>query len=54
MKEFFSKCDQISSFPADLVTFSEKVLNSKFPFTKKTGEDLSLSFYNPLLILTSD
>ena len=29
MKDFFGKCDQIHSFPADLVKFAEKILNEK-------------------------
>ena len=31
IKDFFSKCDQIQ-FPADLVTFVEKILNGKLHF----------------------
>ena len=32
-KDFFSKCDQIRSpFPADLVTFTEEILNGKLHF----------------------
>ena len=30
MKDFFSKCDQIHS--ADLVTFTEEILNGKLQF----------------------
>ena len=30
IKDFFSKCDQIRSFHADLVTFTEEILNGKF------------------------
>ena len=29
MKNFFSKCDQIRSETADLVTFTEEILNGK-------------------------
>ena len=29
IKDFFSKCDQ---FPADLVTFTDEILNEKFNF----------------------
>ena len=29
IKDFFSKCDQIRMFPADLVTFTEKIVNGK-------------------------
>ena len=32
IKDFFSKCDQIRSFPADLVTFTEEMLKGKFNF----------------------
>ena len=31
-KDLFSKCDRIRSFLADLVTFSEDILNGKFHF----------------------
>ena len=31
IKDFFSKCDQIQ-FSADLVTFTEKILNKKLYF----------------------
>ena len=27
--DFFSKCDQIGSFPADLITFTEEIYNGK-------------------------
>ena len=29
IKDFFSKCDQMPQFPADLVTFTEEILNGK-------------------------
>ena len=29
IKDFFSKCDQIRRFPADLVTFNEETLHGK-------------------------
>ena len=32
IKNFFSKCDQICSFLADLVTFTEEILNAKLHF----------------------
>ena len=32
MKGFFSKFDQIRRFPADLVTFTEEILNVKLHF----------------------
>ena len=32
IKNFFSICDQIRQFPADLVTFNEKILNGKLHF----------------------
>ena len=33
IKNFFSKCDQMRpNFPADLVTFTEKILNEKLHF----------------------
>ena len=32
IKDFFSKCDQMQQFPADLVTFTEETLNGKFHF----------------------
>ena len=33
IKDLFSKCDQIRSFPpADLVTFTEEILNGKLHF----------------------
>ena len=32
MKGFFSKCDQSRRFPADLVTFTEEILNVKLHF----------------------
>ena len=34
IKDFFSKCDQIRNpqFPADLVTFTEEILNGKRHF----------------------
>ena len=35
IKDFFSKCDQIRSFPqfpGDLVTFTEEILNGKIHF----------------------
>ena len=31
-KDFFSKCDQIRSFTADLVTFTEEILTGKLHF----------------------
>ena len=32
MKDFFSKCDQNPQFPADLITFTEEILNENFIF----------------------
>ena len=32
IKDFFSNFDQIRKFPADLVTFTEKILNGKLQF----------------------
>ena len=32
IKDFSSKCDQIRSFLADLVTFTEEILNRKINF----------------------
>ena len=32
VKDFFSKCDQIRSFPRILVTFTEEILNGKLHF----------------------
>ena len=32
IKDFFSKYDQIRKFPADLVTFTEEILNGKVPY----------------------
>ena len=32
IKDFSSKCDQIRSFLADLVTFTEEILNRKLNF----------------------
>ena len=32
IKDFFSKCDQIPQFFADLVTFTEEIFNEKFQF----------------------
>ena len=32
IKDFFSKCDQKPKFPADLVTFTEEILNRKLHF----------------------
>ena len=32
IKDFFSKCDQIRRFFADLVTFTEEILNGKLCF----------------------
>ena len=32
IKDFFSKCDQIRSFLADLVTFTEEIPNGKLHF----------------------
>ena len=32
IKDFFSKCDQIFIFPADLVTCTEEILNGKLNF----------------------
>ena len=34
---FFSKCDQIRKFPADMVTFTEEILNGKFHFLCSGG-----------------
>ena len=32
IEDFFSKCDQICNFPADLVTFTEEIVNGKLHF----------------------
>ena len=32
IKDFFSKCDQIRRFPADLVTFTEEIIKENFIF----------------------
>ena len=32
IKDFFSKCDPDPQFPADLVTFTDKILNGKLQF----------------------
>ena len=32
IKDFFSKCDPSPQFPADLVTFTEDILNGKLHF----------------------
>ena len=32
IKDFFSKCDQIRSFTADLVSFTEEILNVQLHF----------------------
>ena len=32
IKDFFSKCDQIRRIPADLVLFTEEILNGKRHF----------------------
>ena len=32
IKDFLSKCDQVRSFYADLVTFTEEILNEKLHF----------------------
>ena len=42
MKDFFRKCDP--QFPADLVTFTEEILNEKLHFL------CSGHFYFPLII----
>ena len=39
IKDFFSKCDQIQ-FPADLVTFTEQILNGKFHFLCRESSTL--------------
>ena len=45
IKDFFSKCDQIRSFqfPADLVTFTEEILNVKLNFLCSETETLTTS-----------
>ena len=37
MNNFFSKCDQDPQFPADLVTFTEEILNGKLHFFPVRG-----------------
>ena len=34
IKDFFSKCDPSLQFPADLVTFTEDILNGKLHFLR--------------------
>ena len=45
VKDFFSKCDQIRKFLADLVTFTKEILNGKLQFLySDTCFSLSLFF----------
>ena len=40
IKDFFSKCDQICKTTADLVTFTEEILNGKFHFLCSKSEPI--------------
>ena len=42
IKDFFSKCDQNSQFPADLVTFTEEILHGKLHFLCSVSDQFSL------------
>ena len=42
IKDFFSKCDQIRTKPADLVTFIEEILNGKLHLFVQCGGSLEL------------
>ena len=46
IKDFFSKCDHTCSFSADLVTFTEEILNGKLDFSVQWKS-------NALIITTS-
>ena len=47
IKDFFSKCDQI---PADLVTFTEEILNGKLPFFSSENKAVNLHVTNVKLM----
>ena len=46
IKDFFSKCDQMRKFPADLVTFTEEILNRKLHFLCSDTTDKNKRSYN--------
>ena len=41
IKDFFSKCNQICSFPADLDPFTEEILNGKLHFLRSVTKLLA-------------
>ena len=54
VKDFFSKCDPIRNFPADLVTFTEEILNGKIYFLcsvkSKSFIAKSMEIYTEMLL----
>ena len=51
VRDFFSKCDQIGKFLADLVTFTEEILNGKLHFLCSESRGFNTYKYSKLLEL---
>ena len=48
-KDFFSKCNQISNSPADLVTFTEEILSGKLYFFMQCKYHQNLDIWGNIL-----